>query len=325
VVLFQFRAPQKTFDRSEKPAYHTVNIYLSLFGLWPDLDTFGCMKKGLFLLLLPLSVFAYAKDFPVYRIFNSKGKPVSLDQMVGKLAKNQVVLFGEYHDDPIMHWLQLLVTQKLYARFGSQLTLGAEMFEFDMQEPLDRYLRGDTDEKTFKSEVTSLWPNYATDYKPLVEFAKEKKLNFVATNIPRYLARAVYKGGFEILDTVNAELRKSIPPSPIPYDPELPGYKNMLSMGHGGENLPKAQAIKDAVMAFHIARWAGKGIFLHFNGTYHSDGYEGIGWYLKQYAPALRVTTIAAVRSANPTKLASEEKGKADFIVSVHEQITRTH
>ncbi len=283
------------------------------------------MKNWLVCFLLLASISICAKDFPVYRIFDSKGKAVGLDKMVDHLSRHQVVLFGEYHDDPIMHWLQLLVTEKLHARFGAQLTLGAEMFEFDMQEPLNRYLRGETDEKTFKSEVTSLWPNYATDYKPLVEFAKAKKLNFIATNIPRYLARAVYKGGFEILDTVNVELRKSIPPSPIPYDSELPGYKNMLSMGHGGENLPKAQAIKDAVMAFHIARWAGEGVFLHFNGTYHSDGYEGIGWYLRKYKPELKVTTIAAIRSMNPSKLAAEEKGKADFIISVHEQITRTH
>jgi uncharacterized iron-regulated protein len=283
------------------------------------------MRIGLFLIpfLFPLGLLAH--DFPVYRIFDSQGRAVHLDKMINHLAKNQVILFGEYHDDPIVHWLQFLVTQRLYEKKGGDLSLGAEMFEFDMQEPLNRYLRGETDEKTFKAEVTSLWPNYSTDYKPLVEFAKEKKLPFTATNIPRYLARAVYKGGFAALDTLPDKIRQFMPPLPVPYDSELPGYKNMLSMGHGGENLPKAQAIKDAVMAHHIVRAVGTGILLHFNGTYHSDNREGIGWYLKQYRPELKVVTIATVRSADVTRLAPAEKGKADFIICVHEQITRTH
>ena len=271
---------------------------------------------------LPLGI--WANDFPVYRIFDSRGRAVHLNKMIDRLAQHQVILFGEYHDDSIVHWLQFIVTQRLYEKTGANLSLGAEMFEFNMQEPLNRYLRGETDEKTFKSEVTSLWPNYATDYKPLVEFAKEKKLAFIATNIPRYLARAVYKGSFSALDTVPEKIRQLMPPLPIPYDAELPGYKNMLSMGHGGENLPKAQAIKDAVMAHHIVRSVGAGILLHFNGTYHSDNREGIGWYLKQYRPSFKVATIATVRSIDVSELAPAEKGKADFIICVHEQITRT-
>jgi len=54
----------------------------------------------------------------------------------------------------------------------------------------------------------------------------------------------------------------------------------MLSMqSHGGENLPKAQALKDATMAFFISEnyIFGK-IFIHFNGAYHSDNYEEILW-----------------------------------------------
>ena len=283
------------------------------------------MRIRLFLVAFLFPFGVWANDFPVYRIFDSKGKPIHLNKMIDCLSRHQVILFGEYHDDPIVHWLQFLVTQRLYEKTGANLLLGAEMFEFDMQEPLNRYLRGETDEKTFRAEVTSLWPNYSTDYKPLVEFAKEKKLAFTATNIPRYFARAVYKGGFSALDTLQDKIRQFMPPLPIPYDPELPGYKNMLSMGHGGENLPKAQAIKDAVMAHHIVRSAGAGILLHFNGTYHSDNWEGIGWYLKQYRPSLKVATIATVRSMNVSELAPAEKGKADFIICVHEQITRTH
>jgi uncharacterized iron-regulated protein len=32
-------------------------------------------------------------------------------------------------------------------------------------------------------EITQLWSNYQTDYRPLVDFAKENNLRFIATNI----------------------------------------------------------------------------------------------------------------------------------------------
>ena len=75
-----------------------------------------------------------------------------------------------------------------------------------------------------------------------------------------------------------------IAPLPISFDINLPGYKSMLEMmgGHAGEKMPKAQAIKDAIMAhFIIKNLPSSGVFLHFNGTNHSDNYEGISWYLK--------------------------------------------
>ena len=274
---------------------------------------------------------AKASDKPAYQIFDKKGKAVTFDKMAAGVQQKQVILFGEYHDDPIIHWLQFNLTRRVFEDQKGKLVLGAEMFEADTQTPLTNYLQGKTDEKTFKTEVTSLWKNYATDYRPLVEFAKEKGIPFVATNIPRYVARYVYYNGFAALDTVSVEVKGLLPPLPLPYQSDLPGYKAMLEMGggHGGENLPKAQASKDATMAYHIEEEL-KGpragyTFIHYNGTYHSDSFEGIVWYLKQYNPQLTVATISAVRQKNVTKLEKENIGKADYVICVDEEMTRTH
>lgn len=116
-------------------------------------------------------------------------------------------------------------------------------------------------------------------------------------------------------------------PLPIYYDANLPGYANMLAEmgGHGGENLPKAQAIKDATMAFFIGKnLLAKGVFLHYNGSYHSDHFEGIGFYLKSN-PALRLLTIATVTQADLTKLADENREKADFILVIDEDVVKTY
>ena len=50
------------------------------------------------------------------------------------------------------------------------------MFEQDQQGVVDRYLSGELNEKQFKDSCR-LWENYTTDYKPLLDFAKDKKLN----------------------------------------------------------------------------------------------------------------------------------------------------
>jgi uncharacterized iron-regulated protein len=128
---------------------------------------------------------------------------------------------------------------------NNNLVLGAEMMEQDNQPQLDLYLQGKLSAKGLDSSAR-LWKNYPTDYAPLINYAKEKHFPFAATNIPRKYASMVAKGGFAVLDTISAKEKTWIAPLPVAYDAELPGYKNMLAMmpGHGGENLPRAQAIK---------------------------------------------------------------------------------
>jgi uncharacterized iron-regulated protein len=208
-----------------------------------------------------------------------------------------------------------------------KLVLGAEMFERDNHDALQLYLQGKITAKELDS-AARLWRNYPTDYAPLVNFAKENGIPFVATNIPRRHASAVAKGGFEVLDTIPQREKAWIAPLPITYDSSLPGYKNMLTMmpGHGGTNLPKAQAIKDATMAHFILRHFVPGAaFIHFNGAYHSENYEGILWYLRQSRPGLKYATITTVSQKDLRKLTDENKGKADYIICVDEHMTTTY
>ena len=96
--------------------------------------------------------------------------------------------------------------------------------------------------------------------------------------------------------------------------------------GHGGENLPKAQAIKDATMAYFIVKNLQKNsLFIHYNGSYHSDKYEGIFRYIKKSNPKAKITTIATVTQKNISKLETENKNKADFIIVVDEDVTKTY
>lgn len=282
-------------------------------------------KTALLLSLLLIVVSALAQDKPAYVLYNAQGKKVSYKKMIETLRKKDVLLFGETHNSPISHWLQLEVTRD--CQQSRQLVLGGEMFERDNQAPLDLYLQDSITAEALEKQAR-LWNNYDTDYAPLVNFAKANKLPFIATNVPRRYASAVAKGGFEALDTVPAAQKNWIAPLPILYDAELPGYKNMLEMmgGHGGSNFPKAQAIKDATMAYSILQHYRTGqLFIHYNGSYHSDNYEGIGWYLRQQNPALRQVTITTVSQQDVSKLLPENKGLADFIICVDEDMTATY
>jgi uncharacterized iron-regulated protein len=273
--------------------------------------------------LLAVSLFAQTK--PAYILYNNKGKKVSYKKMLKTLAKKDIVMFGETHNNAIAHWLQLELTKD--CDISRDLVLGAEMFEQDNQAALDLYLQGKINAKQLDSQAR-LWKNYPTDYAPLVNYAKENKIPFAATNIPRRYASMVAKGGFGVLDTIPALAKTWMAPVPMAYDGDLPGYKKMIEMmgGHGGENLPKAQASKDATMAHFILKYYTPGkLFIHFNGSYHSENYEGILWYLKQQKPELKYGTITTVSQQNIKTLLAENKGKADFIICVDEDMTNTY
>jgi uncharacterized iron-regulated protein len=283
------------------------------------------MTKKLFTLLLIFLAGTTFAQKPSHVIYNAKGKKVSYKKMLKQLAKKDVVLFGEQHNNPISHWLQFEVTADLNEQ--RNLILGAEMFEADNQTALNLYLSDSIDYKGLDT-LARLWPNYKTDYAPLVNFAKDSQLNFVATNIPRRYASLVYKKDFVALDSLT-DLEKSwIAPLPIAFDAELATYKAILEMmgDHGSPKLVKAQAIKDATMAhFILKNYKQDDLFIHYNGAYHSDNYEGILWYLKQQNSNLDYGTITTVTQENTKKLEEENTGVADFIICVDSDMTTTY
>lgn len=287
------------------------------------------MKKYIWILLLSAIMFSFKNDKPAYQLFNKDGKAIKYSKMIKSLKDADIVMFGELHNNPICHWLQLEVTKEMHSIHGEKLILGAEMFEADNQLIIDEYFSDFFKTKKFEAEAR-LWPNYKTDYKPLLEFAKENELDFIATNVPRRYASIVHKKGMEALDELPEESKKYMPELPIPYDPELPAYKEMMEMmkdmGHANPNLPKAQAIKDATMAhFILENFKAGNQFIHYHGTFHSNNFEGIVWYLQQANPDLNIITIASIEQENIEELTEENLGLANFILAIDQDMTKTH
>ena len=283
------------------------------------------MKATFITLVVLFSLISNAQDKKAYQLFDKDGKKVSYKKLLKAAEGTQVVLFGEFHNNAISHWLELELTKDVAE--NKAVVLGAEMLEADNQKQVDQYLNGDINQKKLDS-TARLWPNYKTDYKPLVDFAKENKLQFIATNIPRRFASLVSKKGFEALEQLTDEEKTWIAPQPIPYDATLPGYVEMLKMmgEHTSPNMPKAQASKDATMAYFISKNLKDGTtFIHYNGSYHSDNFEAISWYLKTYQPNVKIVTISSVEQKDLTKLDIENYNKANFIIVIDEDVTKTY
>lgn len=290
------------------------------------------MKNILITILFVAFCSLHAQDFKAYRFYTGKGKEIKTDKLISELADYDVVFFGENHNSFINHWLQLKITEGLYQKKNGQLILGAEMFERDNQPQLNQYLNGNFDAKKLKDSAR-LWNNFSTDYKPLVDFAKAKKLNFIATNVPRRYASQTAKEGLQSLNSLPEKDKSYMAQLPVQVTLETPGYPEMKAMmgdhadGTKTMNFIAAQAIKDATMAESILKnfQSGK-TFIHYNGNYHSKEFGGIYWYIRQKNPALKMAVISVFESEDPElKIPEKEYKPTDFNLVIPADMTKTY
>ncbi len=83
--------------------------------------------------VISLLLFAFKSDKKAYQIFDYKGKERQYAQIPEAAKEADVILFGEFHNNPIDHWLEQELSKDLYADKKEKLILSAEMFESDDQ------------------------------------------------------------------------------------------------------------------------------------------------------------------------------------------------
>lgn len=250
------------------------------------------------------------------------------------VGKQDILVFGELHDDAIGHRLQLDLFRRLH---GAQpkIALAMEMFERDVQPVLDSYLAGEIDEAAFLADSRP-WPNYATDYRPLIEYAKANGIPVIAGNVPRRIARAIATAGPDALDALPEEdkpfVARALVANEGAYRDQF--FETMQAMmsghGHGSptmnlEWMYAAQCIKDDTMAESIAGFLGANpgtLVLQLNGAFHSDQRLGVVEKLRALDADLRIATLSLQRVANPGAGAARELDDevADYIVRVPER-----
>ena len=299
-----------------------------------------------------------------YRIFDSQGNPLTLEDLVAHITESDVTFLGETHTDAVAHYLEALLLEMAWDK---NQTLSLEMFETDVQHVVNEYLAGHISEEHFLKSGRS-WDNYESDYRAMIEFSKEKGMPVLASNAPRRYINMVSRLGEESLLSLPVDAKKYLPP--LPYPAATQDYENKFraimaayhSMGptisgvqedaHSEKNDVKvelveghieeefgldeeafqqmlaAQNLWDASMAWSIAshlKQHPENRVFHVNGSFHSDYQLGIPEHLQNYLPDLTMLGIIIVPSYEFPDFSDAMQGLGDIVIVTDANLPPSH
>jgi uncharacterized iron-regulated protein len=310
--------------------------------------------------LVPAATSARQAPEAHFRAFDSKGRAVNLQEIIDALDGSDVLFIGETHNDPTAHMLEAELLRRTSERFNESssqhrrtVALSLEMFERDVQTVLDEYLGGLITERHFLLSSRP-WKNYETDYRPLIEYAREHHLPVIAANAPaRYVSR-VSANGPDSLREFSTTAKSWLPP--LPFAPASDAYAakfNSFMQGnmpsapatqtpnattpapqtqanpHGSLHLLDAQNLRDASMAQAVAEFLKKGrdaLVVQVNGTFHSEERLGVPEQLKHYDKKARVVVVTIISDDAFPAFDAARLGKlGDFVIITDPALPRTY
>ena len=285
------------------------------------------MKRTILIFVVISAAVVFGNAQPsdeTYNVFDAKGKSVDLRVIVDAMSGADVVFLGESHDDSVAHALQLEIFKRADEKFGGsrKISLSLEMFQRDVQIILDEYLKDLITEKHFL-ENSRPWGNYATDYRPLVEFAKENDLQVIAANAPRRYVNMVSRNGRNAITKLSPEAKSWLPPLPFGLPSKTYAAKfNARMGGHGSKNILESQALWDASMSYSIAQNLTKNkLIIHLNGSFHTANRLGTVEHLLKYKPETRVLVVTMTREKEFRKFdGSKHTDLGDFVILTDEK-----
>lgn len=282
-----------------------------------------------------------------YKIYSQKsGKEVTLNDIAEDMKNYDVLFFGEEHNDSVAHYLENKMFEILYLKFTNSITLSMEMFDRDVQLVMNEYLNGHIRTKNFNKDAR-VWNNYK-DYKPMVEFAKNNKLDVICANAPSRYTNLAGRKGQKALMELPEESKKYF--APLPYDTASGKYYEKLIQltshdtpsitdtavkktppmaSMGGFNLIVAQSLWDATMAYSISNYLkknkGKKVF-QVNGRFHSDEGFAIVSQLKKYSPKIKSLVISTGEDDSfPNIDWNKHKHLGDYIIITDPSVPKTY
>ncbi len=261
-----------------------------------------------------------------FRVYSGDGALIPFADAIAKARCANAVFLGEEHGNAVCHYLEWRILTALAQTSGRPAALSLEMFEWDAQSVLTEYLNGWITERHFL-RASIPWPGYRENWRPLVEFAKERGMPVIAANAPGRYVNRVARLGAESLDVLGPEALRLLPPLPVPPASEAlrkkmnaflqrmgghhpggpassasgtpPGpdavRKNQEKQRIRAERMLAAQSLRDAAMAYALARWLGAspdGRILHINGHFHSSEGLGVPERLSAYRPGIDICLI---------------------------------
>jgi len=289
---------------------------------------------------LPSAPLNHFYDFQLIR--STDQQLISLTQLIQELARSDVIFIGEVHSHSASHYLQTQLLTALYQN-NSQLILSMEQFERDKQSVLDSYLNHEIGEQTLITEGRA-WPNYASDYRPLVEFAKAHHLPVIAANAPIDLVRCIAQKGPEVADQLpeqqrayladdlthfsdayQAKFQQAMTSAGDWHGPSQTTAKRHPAHGHREQsgklsNGFYAQLARDNTMAESIAIALDahpNHQLVAINGAFHSDGRLGTVDALKRLKPNLTIQVLSPYERTDATPDLSAAAQQGDYLYTI--------
>ncbi len=234
-----------------------------------------------------------------YQLASPTGELLSIQNLPADLENADVILIGEWHTHAGIHRFQTDLLQQMTDN-RHPMALSMEQFTRDVQPLLDDYLAGKIGEQ-YLIQKGNAWPNYESDYRPLVELAKSQQLPIIAANAPKPIVRCIGRVGMDYIDRLTPEQRQWIAAEINTQDS---AYKNtfMASMHHGNpaqnEKQYAAQMTWDETMAESIVRYLAANPerkVLHIAGMFHTQQGLGTAASILRRNPSLKVVVITPV------------------------------
>jgi uncharacterized iron-regulated protein len=266
-----------------------------------------------------------------YQIFSKKTQTtLTLKELSIEISNYNVIFFGEFHENAILHKLEMELLQNLW-NYYPDLAVSFEMFERDVQNVLDDYLAGRISEDELLKNSRP-WGNYLSDYKPLIEFAKDRKLPVIAANVPRDYAAFINKDGIKAFYNLPNKQFAAEKFSVHEGKYKEKFYQTMLAMSESSPmmkkslsdeklyNLYAAQCLKDETMAesihlFQQIRQECK--ILHYNGDFHSNSYLGTVEKLKALNSTISIAVITPIIVESDFVFPIAHIHEADFFIVI--------
>ena len=248
---------------------------------------------------------------------------LSVSAVADAIVNADVVALGELHQTPDVHDTHHALIAALYER-RPNMVIAMEMFERDVQTVMLQYLNGLIDEGTFRAQSRP-WPDYARDYRPVIEFAKQHGIIVLAANAPRPLASKAAKEGLSAVMGDKDLARETTAPQDEYWDAfqeMMDGHAGMLGPG-GMERYYASQCLKDDTMAEsitdHLTKRRAKGdrpLAILICGRAHSDHGRGTVQRIKNRMPDLKIRILSAETVANVGAGVYESpRGVADYVI----------
>lgn len=215
------------------------------------------------------------------RLEGERPQPVASGALIADMAKRDVVLLGEHHDNADHHRWQLQTLAALHAQ-RPRMVIGFEAFPRRTQPVLDKWVAGSLTTAQLLAEVKwdEIWNVPAELYLPLFEFARLNRIPMAALNVERSLTEAIAAKGWDAVPEAEREGVSRPAAAPKAYRDSLEAIHKEHKVDRPFEYFLQAQQTWDRAFAQGLATHARGALAVGIIGSGHLRDGHGVALQL---------------------------------------------